>query len=385
MLTTIDLETIKDELKTCAAEDIRLLNNLRQEVKPLYNKSKIVRPRNTTAISLVASDGGNNQLIYDPFHFQIVRVVDSNGKVLCLEIISPTTDTDLLSNKHFNGGVPESPLGKMMKDLNCEKLSELSPMIPSGYKIRNKPDEVSPVWVQVYRDLWEWAILYDKIKYFNFSTPTLILRDGLLRSKIFSGEKFVELRKLIEEAIRIQYSENKIKLFLIGLAKHSKVLERYRLAMAIENIMPAGGPRYLHVPRKLEEKSYIWNEYARGAETEGGEGEMPKFVAGDMYFVRFGKHTGDPIWIVDIFSSQKAKDDEIFGFLLQDAINGFPVPYYPLALQRAHEYAQITDFDTEVFQDEIIKAIREELPEEGKSEFDAQSLNNIDKANYRYK
>lgn len=121
--------------------------------------------------------------------------------------------------------------------------------------------------------------------------------------------------------------------------------------------MPAGNPCYVKVPREMEAKAYIWPEYARGVETEG-EGEAPKFVAGDMYFVRFGPRVGDPIWTVDILSSQSSRASEIFGYLLADAVNGFPVPLYPRCLQAAHEYAQVTGFDLDILQEEIYSAVR---------------------------
>jgi hypothetical protein len=107
----------------------------------------------------------------------------------------------------------------------------------------------------------------------------------------------------------------------------------------------------------------VWPEYAKGAEAEGEQGEAPKFVAGDMYFVRFGKAKGDPIWAVDIFSCQKGKDAEIFGFLLADAIDGFPVPFYPRCLQKAHEHAEIVDFDLTILQDEVFAAVRGLVPD----------------------
>src|SRR5690606_13887002 len=138
-----------------------------------------------------------------------------------------------------------------------------------------------------------------------------------------------EFRKKIDAAINRIQEKDKLKVFLVGLAKHSKVMDRYNLAMAIENLFPSGEPRYVSIPRSLEKKAYVWGEYARGQEEEGGEGEAPKFVIGDMHFVRFGTKSGDPVWIVDILSSQKDRAQEIFGYLLADAINGFPVPFYP--------------------------------------------------------
>src|SRR5262249_54948756 len=141
------------------------------------------------------------------------------------------------------------------------------------------------------------------------------------------------------------------------------VITRYQLAMTIEKVMPPGEARYVKIPSDLEAKAYVWPEYAKGEESEGEEGEAPKYVAGDMYFVRFGKSKGDPLWAVDIFSCLKSKDSEIFGYLLADAIDGFPVPFYPLCLQKAHEFAQVVDFDLTILQDEVFKAVRGLVPD----------------------
>lgn len=381
MLSPRDVESIKESLKYCASESIDFLDTLQKEIASVKSDVRSIKPRNTTAVSLVASDGGNNQLHFDPFLFQLVRVVDSHGKIHCLETVAPTSNIADLSKKQFSD--PPTALGKMMTDLGCKDLHELSHMIPD--KVSEDPfDPQSTRWVEVYRDLHEWAVLYERIVYSSFASGTLLIRDGLLRSKIFRGDYFNSLRKKIEDAIQRNKAENKIDLFLVGLAKRSKVLDRYKLTISIESLFPTGNPYYVRIPRELEAKAYLWDSYAVGPESNEDTGRTPKFVAGDMYFVRFGKHSGDPIWIVDIFSSQSASDDEIFGHLLMDAMNGFPVPYYPLALQKAHEYAQITEFDSEIFQDEIIKAIRKEIPEDRRSGFDAQCLNTVDKSKFRY-
>ena len=300
-------------------------------------------------------------MVFDPFHVQLVRVVDSYGEQLCLDAVTPTTDTDALSSLQFaSDGSPRTALGQVMVDLNVtpRTLSALSHMIPEGRRIRETPDDVSPSWVLVYRDLCEWAALYERICYRRFATDTLLVRDGLLRSKLFRGEHFISFRKRIEAAIERIERETRRRVFLVGVAKHSKVLARYNLAMALEGTIRPGAPRFVRVPRSLEARAYVWPEYARGAETEGGTGEAPKFVAGDMHFVRFGGRTGDPLWPVDLLSTQTDRAPEIFGYLLADASDGFPVPFYPRCLQKAHEYAQIVDFDLEILQDEVITAVR---------------------------
>lgn len=312
----------------------------------------------------MASDGGNNRLTFDPFYVQLVRVVDSYGKQLCLDAVSPTTDTDELSRAQFDrAGKPRTALGRMMADLGKRSLHELSHMIPEGRLVRETPHKAQPSWVLVYRDLCEWAVLYDRICYHTFATDTLIVRDGQLRSKLFRGELFIEWRHRVGEAIERIYKQDRRRVYLVGLAKHSKVLSRYQLAMAIDNVFPPGEARYVRVPRDLEAKAYVWPEYARGEEeVEAAGGEAPKFVIGDMYLVRFGTRAGDPVWALDIFTPQTPQASEILGYLLADAIDGFPVPFYPRCLQRAHEHAEVVDFDLQILQDEIFLAIRNLLP-----------------------
>jgi|LSQX01.2.fsa_nt_gb hypothetical protein len=359
-----------------ARADARLLNELRAEVRLFAGEVRKIQRRSATAVSLVASDGGNNKLAFDPFYVQLVRVADSYGKELCLDVVSPSTDTDALSEAQFNpDGSPKTALGRMMAGLGVTLLSDLSPMIPPGSEIREHPETEKQGWVLVYRDLCEWAVLYERICRSRFATDTLIVRDGLLRSKIFSRNLFMKWRKDVMEAIAKIYREDRRRVFLVGLAKHSNVITRYRLAISLEGAFPPGEPRYVRIPRALESKAYIWPEYARGAESEGEEGEVPKFVAGDLYLVRFGTRGGDPIWAVDILSGQGDHAQEIFGYLLNDAVEGFPVPFYPLCLQRAHQHAQVVDFDLDIFQDAIYRAIQGILPPEKRDIIDSMRFN----------
>lgn len=380
-----EIPELKASVKECAISDKKLLDDLLKEVMLIKSNVKVIQPYSVTSISLVASDGGNNKLVFDPFYFQLVRVVDSNGCKLCLDTVSPTTDTDILSMKQFEADKnPKTALGYLMRDLKCETLNDLSPMIPKGSTVRNEPEKISQSWVLRYRDLCEWAVLYFKICYTRFATNTLIVRDGLLRTKSFRGNLFEEMGKKIELAIAKAQQQDRIKIFLVGLAKHSAVLTRYSLAMQIEDIFPKGEARYASIPREIEEKSYSWKEIIRKTDEElmmGGEGN--KFNIGNPYIVRFGKMTGDPVWAVDVFHSQINFESQIFGYLLADAINGFPVPFYPLCLQKAHEHAQIVDFDMDILQLAVTDALRNLLPDHKKNIVDEQVFN-TDKSLNRY-
>ncbi len=256
MLDPKSQSDLKDAIGECIGADANVLDELRKEIRPLKALVRRIQPRATTSISLVGTDGGNNQLQFDPFLIQMIRVVDSSDNQYCLEVVSPTTPVSRLVRRHLDErGTPISALGEMMSFLGVEFLPELSPMIRSNDG--NRP--VSPSWVQVYRELVEWAILFALLKK-DFGTDTLIVCDGLLRSKVFAKDLFARLRGGIKDRIDAQWTRSRRKIYLAGVSKHSKVLTRYRLAMALEGVMQVDYPAYVEVPREIEQKAYVWSE-----------------------------------------------------------------------------------------------------------------------------
>jgi len=354
MIELDSLATLRTEMRRRVADDAVLLDELCVDVRTLRAATRRIQPRATTAISLVGTDGGNNKIHFDPFLIQIVRVVDSSQNEYCLEVVSPTSDVTAVSRRHrAQDGTALTALGRMMQYLGAQTLSDLSPMIPAK--------SPKPSWVQVYRELMEWAVLFEVVRERDFGTDTVIVRDGFLRSKVFAGELFRRYRQGLEDAIAAQFARHRRRLFLAGIAKHSKVLQRYRLAMAIEGVLRTGYAAYVEVPRDLERNVYKWSEYARGDEGDRTSGEPNKFVAGKMFFVKFGDRPHDPVWAIDLLETQREEASAIFGYLLADALNGFPVPLYPQCLQSAHENAELVDFDFWLMQDEITAAIRGHL------------------------
>ena len=371
---------LKERIFECIKDDKCLLDELRGEIRPLKNQVKRIQPRTTTSISLVGTDGGNNKVQFNPFLIQIIRVVDSSNNEYCLEAITPSTDVAWLSSKQFNSdGSPNTALGELMVYLGINSLTNLSTMINE-----NKPGHpISSSWVQVYRELVEWAILFTIIRNKSFASDTLIVCDGLLRSKVFSQDFFKRYLKGIEEGINNQWNNSKRQIYLAGVAKHSKVLERYRLVMALEGILNNPWPAFVEVPRDIEEKAYIWSEYARGDDRELENTEINKFVGGKMFLVKFGSDTRSHVWPVDIFLPQREKAQSVIGYLLADAINGFPVPLYPQCLQKAHENAALVDFDFDILQDQIFEGIRNLLGSESRT-LDVFRLQDSDPSQKRY-
>jgi hypothetical protein len=379
------INALRAELQSSISGDRRVLDDLREDVRPLKGETRKIQPRSTTAISLVGTDGGNNKIEFDPFMVQLVRVVDSSNNEYCLEAITPTSDRRLVNRRHFlEDGSARSALGQMMIKLGVGTLWDLTPMIRAPQMHGAKIEPVSPTWVQVYRELTEWAVLLKLVSELQYGTDTVIVADGNLRSKVFKGDLFVKYRDLLHEAIENQERKTRRKIYVAGVAKHSKVLQRYRLAMAIEAVLRTTFPAYVDVPRELEMKSYVWSEYARGDEEASKlGGETNKFVGGKMFFVKFGSRPHDPIWPIDIFLPQVKDAPTILGYMLADAIEGFPVPFYPQCLQRAHENAALVGFDMTILQDEVVSSVRSLLGEHAQR-LDEMSLQDADPSSVRY-
>jgi hypothetical protein len=361
------LDRISLAMKACVASDGHLLDELRNEVRPLRTQIRRIQARSATAISLVGTDGGNNQLRFDPFLVQLIRVVDSSENEYCLEVITPNTPFDELNRRHFDqSGRGQTALGRMMEFLGITDIVNLSPVF--------KPKDRSPSWVNVYREMTEWAVLFSLLREKEFGSDTVIVRDGFLRSKMFAGELFGDLRKGIEDAIKHHFEQSKRRIYVAGIAKHSSVIQIYRMALALEGITKTSYSFYLEVPREMEQRAYRWDEYIE---------RQDKFVAGKMFFVKFGNGPYDPIWAVDLLISQRDSAPILFGYLLEDSKDGFPVPFYPQCLQRAHENAALVDFDLQLFEDQIAEALRQRLGEK-KWIVDELSLQQADPAGARY-
>jgi hypothetical protein len=346
---TDQLPELRRLISEQAVRDKALLDQLLAEVAAI-GQVRAIKPRSATSVALMAADGGNNKVAFNPFYLQIIRVVDSHGKELFMDVVSPTSDIGELSRRHLSNGVAATPLGRLMLDLNVSDLHQLSPMMTSE----------STGWVLTYRDLCEWATLYELICSRRFAQDTLLVHDGLLRCKIFRGELFIKMYELIRQHIARVYAEDRRHIWLVGLAKKTEVLEYYRLAISLSRSFERGSPCFVAVPEIMQERVYRWAEYTRSPD-DASTAEKPKFNMGAMHFVRFGSRSGDPVWTVDLLHCQKNDAQAVFGYLLTDAVAGFPVPFYPNCLQQADNHSRVADLDLDIVEDNLMDAIRQQV------------------------
>lgn len=335
------LPELRRRIRAQAARDAGVLSELVAQARELAPQVRPIRPRAATAVALTAADGGNNAVAFNPFSLQIVRVVDSQGKELFLDVVSPGTDIGELSRKHLAEG---TVLGQLMTDLGVTELRELSTVMAGR----------SPAWVGVYRDLCEWATLYDLVCHHDFAADTLVVRDGLLRATVFAGDTLIRLGRLMRAAIDRQARQNRRRVWVAGLAKKTKVLDHYRLAMSLAGIFGHGTPCFVPVPAGMQERVYRSHGYLGDPDGEAARGNI-----GQMYFVRFGPRHGDPVWTADLLAWQAGDAQAVFGHLQADAAAGFPVPFYPFSLQQADAHSRVADLDVELIEDSLVDAVRE--------------------------
>lgn len=356
MFDAAELPRLRELITEQVERDNDELDRLLEQLRVTKSDVRTIKLRSASSVALMAADGGNNRVTFNPFYLQIVRIVDSLGKQLCLDVVSPSSDIAELSRDQFatDPAGRLKPLGQLMKALEVDNLDELSYMM-SGR---------SASWVLVYRELCEWATLFELICHRDFAHDTLVVYDGLLRSKVFRGDLFIRMYRMLNEAIERKWQQDRRRLWLVGVAKSSQVLEHYRLAMSLSGIFERGSPCFVPVPYAMQKDVYRWEEYIRNPDEESGDREDPKFNMGAMHFVRFGPRSGDPVWTVDLLESQKTVAQIVLGYLLADAVAGFPIPFYPNCLQQADRFSRVADLDLAIVEDALVEAVRQQVGSE---------------------
>ena len=218
MLTDNQREELQADIAERVQQDSQLLDQLRVEVRELKSKVVKIQPRQAHSVSVVATDGGNNRFQFDPFFLQVVRVVDSNNNSHSIDVISPATEPSNVLRKHYTAaGRASTPLGRMMKKLNVNTLDKLSPMIPE----KANQENMASSWVPVYRELQEWAVLLDLASEYIWGSTTVLIFDGLLRTKKFTSTLFRDYRQLLDAALA-KHKEQGRTLYVVGVGKDNQ-------------------------------------------------------------------------------------------------------------------------------------------------------------------
>lgn len=360
------------------SEDL-IIQKFREYARRIKNDVKPIRPYSVNAVSFVSSDGGDNRLYFNPAVIELVRVVDSRGNQCALDAI-PGNSRAKDFNERTNSKSPllVEPLKKLCEDLKMNVL-DLSYLL-KGIEEPGK----STGAVRVYRDIVEWAVLYDLIKYREWGSDTIIVREGMLRTKSFKLTVFPKIDQLIREAHEIHKKKN-ISVSMVGVAKQSAVLSRLSIALELEGALNKPYPCYVRVPDDIEADCYnfdrTWLDTLETSEPDEN-GTYRYQAIGKMFLVKFGDRPFDPVWPVDIAEWQLSDAEKIIGQLTKDAQPGFPIPDFPMCVQKAHDFAKVNGLEVNILQDILFEGITQKLSHDEKERvlrirYLGQNLTNI--------
>jgi len=359
-LANFDLNSLREKVLAAYKVDDPLLKKFREYAKRLGSNIRPLRTYSVNAVSFVSADGGDNRLTFNPAVVELVRVVDSRGNQCALDAIASTSKSKEL-NERIKPNTPSlvEPLQRMCNDLAVD-VTGLSYLLTG----LDKPGKSTGA-IRCYRDLVEWAVLYDLITNpkVQWGSDTILIRDGLLRTKSFKREIFPKIDEKIREGVK-KHQERNVALSLVGVAKQSAVLGRLAVALELEAAFHKPYPCYCEVPEDIEADCYNFDlTWLKTYETTepGDEGKKLYQSLGKMYLAKFGDRTFDPVWPVDVAIWQATNAEKILGQLTVDAQQGFPIPDYPMSIQKAHDFAKLTGLEIEVLQDLLMHGITQNL------------------------
>ena len=146
-----DFEQIRSRVQAAYEIEEPVVQKFREFAKRLKNEVKEIKPYSANAVSFVSTDGGDNRLYFNPAVIELIRVVDSQGNQCALDAIAGNTKYDSLNAKLEL--VP--PLKRLCEDIN-KNIMQLSHFL-KGLGEAGKSTGAA----QIYRDILEWAVLYD--------------------------------------------------------------------------------------------------------------------------------------------------------------------------------------------------------------------------------
>lgn len=378
-LAESNFEEIKKRVFDAYKNEEPVIQEFREFARRLKNDVKPIRPYSVNAVSFVSSDGGDNRLYFNPATVELVRVVDSLGNQCALDAIASNSKASELNTRvKTTSPLLVEPLRKLCNDLNTD-------VIGLSYLLKGlgEPGKSTGA-VRIYRDIVEWAVLYDLMKYRVWGSDTIIVREGMLRTKSFKRKIFPQLDQLIREAYQ-EHKKKNITVSIVGVAKQSAVLSRLSVALELEETLHKPYPCYVRVPEDIEAKCYnfdrTWLDTLETSEPDE-DGTYLYQSMGKLFLVKFGNRPFDPVWPVDIAEWQLPEADKIIGQLTRDAQPGFPIPDFPMCVQKAHDFAKVNGLEVDILQDILFEGITQNLTPEEKEKilrmkYLGQNLTNI--------
>ena len=320
MGNTLDITISKEEIKKAVDTEFPKLQSLRTLTRKLD-----ILPlgyRNCYSLAPVATDGGENNLTFEPLNLEIIRVVDSEGRERIQKIIPVTTDPE-----YYQQLFEEIPvLNRFLSRLEVE-YPDVSYFLPVR-SVRSEKANFRTI-VRHFRDILEWAVLLD-MAWDSYKQPPLLLRDGLLRSMSMKEATVESLAGSFNDAY-----ENNGSL-VVGVAKRAKVLNYYSMSLNLENAFNRQYPCYCELRKEMEEEAYHRASAWIGHRSFG-----------DLFFVKLTENKEGVILPIEIPRWLRDRKKEVLEYVAWTSRESFPTIGYPYPLVKAHENARLTGIEME--------------------------------------
>jgi len=358
-LSDLEIGNISN-LDKAVESQLKKLETIREKVRELrFTPIDPVGDYNFVAYKAI--DGGRMKINFEPLEIDFVNVSDSNDITRMQFAFPRGTDLDGDDLRRMLNEISStnSILNDFIHSLGGSYLSDIS-------EVYKDPDALM--------EIGEWSCIFDRLG--NSQDPTLVIKDGLLRTKKIKSELISKIVEKIEE--------NKNMTKLVGVSKTSSILTLTSSALVIERKFPTNSIGYVKIPRDLELSAYTWS--GKGLLSQKSKKRL-HFAFGDLYIAKLSPNSNLLVTIEipkrlgedesqdrDIYSP--ADISEILGHLAKNSRNSYPVPGYPQTLVRAHEAAARVGFSASIVSDRVKEMIFSRLDEKGMSYMrDAEMIN----------
>jgi|SRR3989338_1002972 len=330
------------------------LDSLRKKVRTLQFKT-IDIAGDYTSVTYKAIDGGKMKVSLNPFEINVIDVADSNF-ITKLNFVIPeikSYDDDSIDDQAIDAIIAK------LDELTIIKKFTTTLGIKSIKDVTSIPLTDSSNIMQIA----EWACIFERVM-LDLNEPTIILKDGLLRTKSIKDTLIANLRKKLEE--------KKKYVKLVGVSKTSKLVSLLSAAIHLEKKIPQDAIGYIKIPLDLELQAYNWTGHGR---PDKEKIEPLDYAFGELYVAKLAKASNLLVTIEfpkdlsngkDVYSETEIT--EIISFLAKDSKFSYPVIGYPQTIMRAHEAAARLGFAASIIKDEIKEKIMENI-DEGTGEF----------------
>ena len=324
-------------LNSLQDNQMRKMDMLREKVREL-GVTPIEPAGSYMPMTFKSFDGGRFDMHFEPFEFEVVKVADSSGNVK-MNFAAPVGD--------MSG---DKELEEMLEPLNSH------PVMRHFLDIMGKSSltEISDILTAkgTLMEIAEFACIFDAIRHASRDNKTIILKDGLLRTKKIRHELIPSLVEVLHR--------NKDHVKVVGVAKTSKLVFLLQAALACEKIFPREQMGYVKIPLEIENMAYKWS----------GAGTILRDIPTKLTYSFGNLHIAKLSRYKDLFVTvelpqkadgsniySEAEATEIMSYLAKDAMYSYPMTGYPQTIMRAHESAAGLGIPASMLHENIIKGL----------------------------